>query len=441
MSHRRPPSSQPSRRGSSSQRDYEDYYRDNSNRRSANSGSSPSSNRSSSSRHPVRSQTNRRPGNRPGGRPPNRRRRRRSPLFALFLLLAVLVVIGIIVYAAFFSDSSKETPNYELSFSPSRNLVVGENATVTVADLPEDFDETILWSSSNPEVVSVDKDGNLTAKKAGESTIAAFIGKAKASATVKVVDSVDNVESVTLSHSTLSILSGESFQLTADVVLEEENGSEESSEDTEDSPSVPVIWSSSNTSVARVSNSGLVYAHDVGSATITATVGNQAAVCMVTVHNNPDGEVAKNTEGQQNTEDTESGTTSGDNANQAQPTANGTSKPSPEQTSAESLAAKVTSLALTQDLAYLDVGGNFTLGATVAPSSAKIVWSSDNEKVITVSDQGIVTAKGVGFAVITVSAGSLSSSCTVEVKEAASAGASGATGPGSALEPEPTPSV
>lgn len=317
--------------------------------------------------------------------------------------------------------------------------MVGETATVTVAELPDDFDETILWSSSDSEIVSVNKDGELSAKKVGESTIAAFIGKAKAaSATVKVVDSVNNVASVSLNQSTLTILSGQSFQLTATAVLTEGEGGD--SESTESSSSIPVIWSSSNTSVARVSNTGLVYATDIGSATITATVGNQAASCMVNVQNNPNGEVAENPEGQQSAEDAKSGTASGDRDDQTQPSSGSTDKPSAQPTSAGG-AIKVTSLGLTQHLAFLDVGGTFTLGATVSPTNAKITWSSDNETIVTVSDQGLVTAKGVGSAVITVSAGSLSAKCSVEVKEAGNTGASGVTGLGTALEPEPTPSV
>lgn len=67
------------------------------------------------------------------------------------------------------------------------------------------------------------------------------------------------------------------------------------------------------------------------------------------------------------------------------------------------------------DLA-LNKGASAPLVATVTPKgSAQVSWSSANEAVATVSNEGIVTAVGAGETVITAKAGSKSLQCTVYV--------------------------
>ena len=62
-------------------------------------------------------------------------------------------------------------------------------------------------------------------------------------------------------------------------------------------------------------------------------------------------------------------------------------------------------------------GTKDTLKATVNPSSAasSITWSSSNTSIATVSNNGIVTAKSAGTAVITATIGNSSAQCTVTV--------------------------
>ena len=68
-------------------------------------------------------------------------------------------------------------------------------------------------------------------------------------------------------------------------------------------------------------------------------------------------------------------------------------------------AIPMTSLALSQTSVALSVGETLTLGATHEPADANVtdvVWSSSNEAVATVSADGVVSAVGVGEAIITV---------------------------------------
>ena len=80
----------------------------------------------------------------------------------------------------------------------------------------------------------------------------------------------------------------------------------------------------------------------------------------------------------------------------------------------------VTGVSLDESSITLDVGGSQTLAATVTPDNAtnkKVRWTSDNETVATVSEDGVVTAVAGGTAVITATThdGLFTATCTVTV--------------------------
>ncbi len=89
----------------------------------------------------------------------------------------------------------------------------------------------------------------------------------------------------------------------------------------------------------------------------------------------------------------------------------------------DNLRVAITGISLDMPSKTLKVGERFTLTATLTPSDATdaVIWSSGNEDVATVvadaSDRlkGVVTAKSVGSAVITVTCGDFSATCTVTV--------------------------
>lgn len=75
---------------------------------------------------------------------------------------------------------------------------------------------------------------------------------------------------------------------------------------------------------------------------------------------------------------------------------------------------------ITLDMAELTVemGKTATLTATVSPENAtnkKVTWTSSDESVATVDENGVVTAVALGTATISVKAGEFSDSCTVSV--------------------------
>ncbi len=138
-----------------------------------------------------------------------------------------------------------------------------------------------------------------------------------------------------------------------------------------------VTWSSNNTAVASVDQTGKVTGVSAGTATITVTTqdGNKTATCTVTV-------------------------------------------PDP---SADPVA--VTGVSLNKTSTSLTVGSSETLTATVAPANATnqaVTWSSDNTAVATVNQNGKVTAVAAGTATITVTTadGNKTATCTVTVSAA-----------------------
>ena len=74
-------------------------------------------------------------------------------------------------------------------------------------------------------------------------------------------------------------------------------------------------------------------------------------------------------------------------------------------------------LTVDQTSVTLDTGDSSNLSATASyvPEGTELSWSSSDEDVATVSQDGVVTAVDIGKAIITVSAGDLTASCKVKV--------------------------
>jgi uncharacterized protein YjdB len=301
--------------------------------------------------------------------------------------------------------------DYTLEFS-SAKLVVGETATATVAGLPEGDTGKVNFSSSDSEIVKIDTDGTMHAKKVGDATIAASVNGKNMSRTIRVIELLEGVKSVILDQTTAAILSGETLQLKASVELE-----------TNENVSPPLIWSSSNTAVARVSPDGLVTARDVGTASITATLGNQSAVCIITVQKNLNSEPVQSSEGTDTQDNTTNNTTDNTN-NKTNSSDSNTSTGSNQSTADASKTSGSTSnttaksLTLSQGFAYLNVNQTMALEAAVSPAGTSVSWSSSDKNLATVSPAGIVTAKAAGSVEITAKAGTLTASCTIQIDPA-----------------------
>ncbi len=244
----------------------------------------------------------------------------------------------------------------------STSLFTGESLQLSAIVLPANADDkTVIWTSSNPSVVTVSSNGLVTAISAGNATITARTADGSNLSATCAVTVKQLATSISLNNTNATIYTGNTLQLTATV-----------SPSTTSNPSV--IWTSNNTSVATVSSTGLVTAKSTGNAVITAKTAdgsNLSATCNVTV---------------------------------------------------KQLA---TSISLNNTNATIYTGNTLQLTATVSPSTTSnpsVIWTSNNTSVATVSSTGLVTAKSTGNAVITAKTAdgsNLSATCNVTVKQLA----------------------
>jgi uncharacterized protein YjdB len=154
----------------------------------------------------------------------------------------------------------------------SLGLIKGKSQTLTAAITPEDAtDKGVAWASSNPSAASVDSTGKVTAVGGGTATITATSqdGEFTAKCTVKVIVPVAGIR---FSQSSVSVKKGGSIRLSPIFTPS-------------DATNQSVKWTSSNSSVASVSSSGIVYGNSEGSCTITVTAadGGFTATCQFTV--------------------------------------------------------------------------------------------------------------------------------------------------------------
>lgn len=143
---------------------------------------------------------------------------------------------------------------------------LNKTSTLTYTVAPNNTTDTVTWKSSNTSVATVSSSGVVTSKAAGTATITATCGStfATCAVTVTVACTGLSLNKTLLSFSDL----GTSQTLTA-------TKSPTNSTDT-------VSWSTSNASIATVSN-GKVTAVGDGSCTITAKCGSKSASCSVKV--------------------------------------------------------------------------------------------------------------------------------------------------------------
>ena len=146
------------------------------------------------------------------------------------------------------------------------SIAIGETATLTATITPADAaDQTITWTSSNPDIASVEN-GTVKALKAGTATITAECSGKKAECKVTVTVPVSGIS---LDKTELTIEVGKTATLTATITPV-------------DATDKAITWTSSNAIVATV-NEGIITALKGGTAIITAECSGKKAECKVTV--------------------------------------------------------------------------------------------------------------------------------------------------------------
>ena len=154
-------------------------------------------------------------------------------------------------------------------------LETGDTLQLETTLLPAEFDLSAVYKTSDGAVASVDKNGRITAVAPGKATITVIgTGGKSAECVVYVVDKYVPTTSVAIDKGSLNINPGYRQQLKA--VFTPANASNQN-----------VTWSSSDSSIVKVDDSGVITALRGGTATITAVSGNFTATCTVTVAEDP----------------------------------------------------------------------------------------------------------------------------------------------------------
>ena len=276
-------------------------------------------------------------------------------------LVTVTKASSIPVSAVYLSDD-------EISFEASSS----EKKPLRAVLAPEGAEaQSVEWTSSNSSIAEVTQyeDDKLICLvkgvRSGTATVTVTVDNqytASCKVTVYEQQSTISVTSVSISRTSLTLDIGASYTLSCTVLPS-------------DATNKSCTWKSSNTSVATVSNSGVVTAVSAGTATITVTTsdGGKTASCNVTVNE------------------------------------------------AVSETVNVTSVEMTDKALTMNTGGTRTLTYTIYPSDAtnqNVTWTTSDAGVVTVSSSGYVTAKKAGTATITVktSDGGYTDQCVITVE-------------------------
>lgn len=270
----------------------------------------------------------------------------------------LMAAMSILLLAACKENEPEKVLVESIAVTPDNVVMtVGDKDTLSVGYVPENAEnKSVVWSSSDEAIVTVEE-GVLTAVAAGDAVITADCDGVTDECTVTVNEKDIEVESVELNKTEAELVVGETLRLEATVLPEEASG-------------LTVTWSSSASEIVSVDDEGNVSALSEGKATITAEAGGVKATCDVTV---------------------------------------------------SSASIPVESVTVSEESIEIKIGETFTLTATVLPENAEdktVTWSSSDNAIATVSDDGVVTGVAVGNATIVAAAGQRTAVCSVKVSGA-----------------------
>lgn len=242
----------------------------------------------------------------------------------------------------------------------SLSVKVGSTAALKATVSPSNATyKTVIWSSSNKKVATVDANGKIKAVAPGTVYITAKTKDTGKTAKCKVTVKAIVPTSVKFSKTTLTVKYGEIVSVKKLVSILPSNATDKT-----------LKWTSSDPSIVKVSQAGNIKGLKAGkSAVITVTTNSGKKTAKITI------KVAH---------------------------------------------VKPTSLKLNKTAVSLSKGGTVTLTPKFTPANTTVktvTWTSSNKKVATVSSKGVVKAVANGTAVITCkTSNGLTATCKITVK-------------------------
>ena len=277
---------------------------------------------------------------------------RRTLAYALALLM---IVTGIPATGPVTVQAKKQVKAKSIKLSKmTYTLKKGKKVKLKATILPKkSTQKKVVWSTNKKKIATVSKSGVVKAKKNGTAIITAKIKGTSKKAKCKIIVGTP-VSSVKLSDTSKQLEVGSKFQLKATVLPAKASVRS-------------VSYQTSNKTIAEVTQSGVVTAKSAGSAVITVVSKdgtNKKAVCRIQVSNK-----------QQST---------------TQTPVKDEPKEEPKDTT-----VKTTGISLNkQSLTFYSNSAPQQLEASVKPENATnkgVIWSSEDESIATVSDNGVVT--------------------------------------------------
>lgn len=267
----------------------------------------------------------------------------------------VLSIMSSVCLSSCSDDDEVSLKSISIQEGSNIQMNVGDFKTLHISFEPSDLEAPVCsWTSRDENIVTVNSNGEVKALKAGHATVVASVGDLFAECTITVNRVL--VSEIKLDVEEVTIFIGDTLQLSATVLPEDATFKE-------------LVWSSSDNSIATVSDDGLIAAIAVGSCEIFVadTKGDAKSKCTLTV-----------------------------------------------------VPVMMEEILIDKSTLALEVSERSRLTATIQPANttnSSIVWKSSDETVATVDADGYVTAVSVGSCTITVSdiAESVSASCQVEV--------------------------
>ena len=161
--------------------------------------------------------------------------------------------------------TKSEVSPTSLTITGTNRVKVGEEVTLTSTVSPSGASQEVTWSSSNSNVATISSSGVVRGINKGSVVITATSSKKNSVSNVFEIevydDYVEPVQGAITIRGTSSVYENKDILLSVDGVLSNQT----------------VVWTSSNTSIATVSNNGTVHGVKSGNVVITASIlGNES---------------------------------------------------------------------------------------------------------------------------------------------------------------------
>ena len=252
------------------------------------------------------------------------------------------------------------------------SLTAKENTTFTISS-DAAADEAVSFSSDNEAVITVDQTGKVVALAQGNATVSVQSGNRSGYCKVTVIKPVKPTVSICFLNKpktdiTMNASNNERVQLTAVVTPSDSRKT--------------TVWSSTDSAIAEVDETGLVTAISQGTCEVVCRCGDSSARCWVRVK--------------------------GQRINYVK---------APDDENSQESAIFITCNGYVNSDFTIQLGESVNMDyKLVHAEESEVNWSVQNPAVASVDQNGVVTGLKEGTTVLTVSCGSLSCNSTVRVK-------------------------